>query len=357
MPPVYPWRTIADAECDANSPIKEQLIEALYGNVLSMGEGDPVSQGAGAFMLDGAAIADNELTGTKLRAGNWEGPNRHDPFITSKIQDGTFGTAEIKRSSQTLTGIEPAINTGSNLLFNAASHYMLGYETWVSGTAGNKQYHFKIGINQLNLINDATFPAAGTYVATFKYFSDGLGTTNINVTLYYINASPPYDLGDGEIQGFIYALVDSGGDVQGISISPDPPWYKPPPSSALLLKNGIQHVRRRIWPKPMGEARENPEDWEIFLDAMRNPQYEDLEITPEFKNQGMEQFPHPFKKPAGSRVVLIDPAGRMAEDIINLKAAGDDPAEMIAKKDILIGDNIPGMKSPLGVDAVRGSWR
>lgn len=352
-----PWRTIADAEVDANSPIKEQLIEALYYNPLAAAENV-----AGAPDLAGTAIKTNDLDGSKMADGILGG-SYIDPLPTEKFADGVVVRTDVTGGDQTpsppggyqelVSALNPA---GQNLVFNAQSYYMLGWGSRVNvaGTVGIAW----VGIGQLQNIQEATYPNLGTY-AQVKQTAGAGGY--IYFKLYYFNASPPYDIGHGQVAGFIYAKVKPNGEIAGVSISGDPPWYCSPRASQVVMKGGVNFCRRRrgvgITP---AQAKQTPGGWAAYLDAIRNPVYDEIPMDNTFKNENMDRFPHPGigSMDPGDTMVLIEPSGDLAADIMSLYNAGDDPSGMIQRGDIKIKPGaIAGHKAPRGVIPVRAEWR
>lgn len=52
----------------------------------------------------------------------------------------------------------------------------------------------------------------------------GARNIGINSDVTYVQASPPYDLGDGEIPLFVFVKLDADGKMSQLSASIDPPW-------------------------------------------------------------------------------------------------------------------------------------
>lgn len=344
----WPWRTIADAECDANSPIKQQLIEAEYYNLLAAMEGSAAAHAAGAPYIQGSAILAGDLGGDKmadgtLRAG-WMGA-----LSTDKFADGVViqGDLTISNEVQSWAYASPF---SANLAFGAQTFYKMGWGTWA--TSG-MFYNAILGIGQTPNITSATY----TTYAHIKYVSGTFGTANFKI--YYINASPPYDIGHGQTAGFIYARLDAAGEVLQVRLSGDPPWYQSPPSSAIVNRGGTDYHRRRIQTLPATEAIKDPATWERHLDEIRNPQYEEIEINTVYKNANMGGFAHPFLNlDPGDRVVLLEPSGDLVVDAMDLHLAGEDVIRLIHDGDIKINPApIAGHNAPNGVIPVRAGWR
>lgn len=129
----------------------------------------------------------------------------------------------------------------------------------------------------------------------------------------YITASPPYDLGDGNVAGFIYLLVDKvTGDIITVSAAEDPPWF-----------GNI--------PKPKKETNK------LF---------------------GMEKMPHPFPgyDQKSKMLVMLDPMSDVVKRLFEEQAEGQGICESIADKRIAVGRKIVRAVPP-GVQAFDVRWR
>ena len=75
--------------------------------------------------------------------------------------------------------------------------------------------------------------ATTSYAAKWRIQWPGSNTYD-GLRLYYINSSPPYDLGDGEIPLFVYAIVENATqNILDISASPDPIWAYNGPTNII----------------------------------------------------------------------------------------------------------------------------
>jgi hypothetical protein len=117
----------------------------------------------------------------------------------------------------------------------------------------------------------------------------------------YLTASPPYDLGDGQIDLFSWVLMDSNNQIKAIQTSITPPW----------AYNGPTDIRpdKTIKGKKIKTRKEINEKTGEIITA-------EFEVTMAFKNSDMNLIPHPFVNiEENDTVILLDPPemGYLAE--------------------------------------------
>lgn len=117
----------------------------------------------------------------------------------------------------------------------------------------------------------------------------------------YVTSSPPFDMGDGQVQGFFFGLVNKNGDLCETWCADVPPWAYNGPTKITadkVDKNGDKY--RRILKTTPEEILENPR---VEL------QYEYELITHKIKNADMGLYPHPFGEEllTDKTVVLFNP--------------------------------------------------
>lgn len=152
----------------------------------------------------------------------------------------------------------------------------------------------------------------------------------------YITSSPPFDLGDGEVGGFIFLKISSNGEIIQKYIADVPPW----------AYNGPTDIRAShkcpITGKKFRKVIKN-RTFEQIMDGAKI-EYELQEITQDLKNKDMALIPHPFAEvPAGHTVVLLDPMSDKVARMIEAQNNGmaDDVSNLIASNKIKIdSDNI-----------------
>jgi hypothetical protein len=147
--------------------------------------------------------------------------------------------------------------------------------------------------------NDVSGSGLDTY-ASYVTVSASSSETGYAET-YYVTASPPYDLGDGQIDLFSWVLMDSNNQIKAIQTSITPPW----------AYNGPTDIRpdKTIKGKKIKTRKEINEKTGEIITA-------EFEVTMAFKNSDMNLIPHPFVGIEGNdTVILLDPPemGYLAE--------------------------------------------
>lgn len=157
------------------------------------------------------------------------------------------------------------------------------------------------------------------------------GTTNFG-RQRYITSSPPYDLGDGDVGGFIFALVNSAGEVVSHYAADTPPWAYNGPTD-------IRATHQCPVSKKKYQRCIKKRTYEQIMDGAP-VEYVTKEITDKIKNADMKLIPHPFGNiTEGHRVVMFDPMDDKIQRTIEYQnAGGTDWAEALTNGKIEIGD-------------------
>lgn len=159
----------------------------------------------------------------------------------------------------------------------------------------------------------------------------------------YFLASPPYDLGDGECEDFLF-LEYTDKHLTAMYFACDPPW----------AYNGPTDIRRGIRMKTMEELAD-PEVRDQYFEDMVNGRLEPVAEGHELKNWDMPVIPHPFGRK--STVALVDPMGDEIRQIREFAHYGYSPSEFIHSGQLTI-DNEPLKRcGPPGVPVVRARWK
>ncbi len=169
----------------------------------------------------------------------------------------------------------------------------------------------------------------------------GLSITGIAATFFrderYVQASPPYDLGDGEVPLFIYALIDNAtGEIVNLEVARDPTWAYHGPT--IITPTRVDRVNKKKFREEFVIAdsgmtiaqakKDNPKLFNDWLDGKKQAAKHEIEITSEYKNSDMETHPHPwcYNKPeyfAGKTVVMIDPFDPMMQRFFEIQQTVD----------------------------------
>jgi|GEM_PF-3407389 len=183
----------------------------------------------------------------------------------------------------------------------------------------------------------------------------------------YLAASPPYDLGDGEAPFFIFANMDSQGNVVSLYAADTPPWVYNGPTKVTADrygKDGKQYIKRKIFtPTPPIPANatvaQKVAHKRAVLEARRSATIEEVELTPLMKNADMDLIPHPFENKAGVTPVLLDPMSPTIIDLMDLydNGEGEDINGLLHDGYINIGNTPLPRKGPAGLMIVDANWR
>lgn len=155
---------------------------------------------------------------------------------------------------------------------------------------------------------------SGTYRSQIGFYVPGADNT-IYAKQRYVTASPPFDLGDGEMGGFIFLLLNSSGVPVAHYSADVPPWaYNGPTSIRCDHQCPVTHKKFR---KVMATR-----SLEEIMDGAKII-YEYEEITQKIKNADMNLIPSPFLNSlAGHTVVLLDPMDERLRKLVEYQNAG-----------------------------------
>jgi len=243
----------------------------------------------------------------------------------------------------TTTGEVSTATTGAELTLPGGTY---GFYPQVKVTATGGITHASI----------ATDIASTSYVTNIVLGDNGGNT--VSAQQRYVQASPPYNLGDGDVPLFVFVLLDASGIVKATYVAPEPPWaYNGPTNIAAdYYKNGKSFQRPRLTAQQRIEMRD-PAKREAVLQAIAEA--EDIEVTHKIKNADMALIPHPFffNDLTGLTVVMLDALCGFGDHIATLHAHGESIATLLHGGAFAI-DNTPlTCCTPNGVIACRATWK
>jgi hypothetical protein len=302
------YAALSGTQIDADSPLIEDTFTKLRDNPLAMFEG-----AAGSPRLQTAGINDSAVTAAKIAA---------DAVGKSEIASGAVHQAELNTSTSEASGT--SVSMAPVYLLMAGGEYSFG-GTAKTGPIGGT---FKLVGSSTGYLNRYTFTANSS-----------------NQTGYlkqrYINSSPPYDLGDGDVPLFYFAHI-RGGSVISTYAADVPPWAYNGPTSVradIVDKFGKKFKKVRTIDRSRGEVKTELQ-----------------EITHEIKNADMKIIPHPFfNVQAGDDVVLLDPPSTL--DLLKMHEAGESIAGLFEDGYIRLDNSNITRKTPSGVTACGYKWR
>lgn len=202
------------------------------------------------------------------------------------------------------------------------------------------------------------------------------GAPSIRAKQRFVQASPPYDLGDGEVWLFVFVEVNSLGNVVGVYVAPDPPWANNGPTSIRPTLRNLETgtplivVPRLLRPDP-ALAPELVSEWArqnrlarqfdplsaVSLAAL-DTNLELVQITQALKQADMPLIPHPFPGLVpGNTVVVLDPPSNLNADLLELHEAGESVAGLIHDGHLVVDNVALSRAAPPGVMPVACRWK
>lgn len=194
--------------------------------------------------------------------------------------------------------------------------------------------------------------------------SDSTATINATVSQRYVTASPPYNIGHGDIAHFIFLKYDSNNEIVAQYIADTPPWAYNGPTDIRptdFEDDGHGGIIKKKLVICQGDCPTHPSeggDPAEYAAFMVNPTTELVVIDNDMKNADMGLIPHPFDElEDGERVVLLDPTSDLVDQLAIMHEVGEDIAKLIAEGHVVIGDEITDCNKPDGVCVHQVSWK
>jgi hypothetical protein len=223
--------------------------------------------------------------------------------------------------------------------------------------------------NQLvaNISNEAT--TSWSAYRTNITLSDAGAAGTVYAQQRYVNASPPYDIGDGEVALFIFAALNAVGEVVATYEAQEAPWHYNGPTDIradFYSKDGAPFRRRRdmsgfadTWNTALTSG--DPSRIRDYLDAFAAAEDYDEEITQDIKNADMSMIPHPFTTPppATTDIVMLDNVDAMAFELRDRKIHDNVSICELLNDGHLIVQNmaLPNRAAPVGVPVHSIKWK
>jgi len=352
--------------------LRHENAGSAAANRLSLVGGNDVELADGEF----AALLYNP---TIIR---WELIWRSSVEVT--IPGGSINQSALDTSSGSVTS-----STTSFAIFTLPGG-QYGFYPQVRATVGSG------GLVGANIIaNNTPGSSLGTSFATrIMLVGDSSPTENISAQQRYINASAPYDLGDGHVPLFVFVMIKDG-DIAGAYVADAPPWAYNGPTDIAGVVMVTEEDIEEIIPAPISSRLTRDEKGrlqKVFSAASTETQtihrklrrtqrmrkniilphtlrdvvegritaaqladqqaaVEWVPIDTAFKNSDMPLIPHPFQGSDMDQVILLDPTG--TAKLREMHDAGVDVGELLTRGYIEIGDAIPSANTPDGVVAHR----
>lgn len=351
-----PWVNIPDTDIDEESPIKESLVTALRDNVKEMFDGD-----AGAPKLVNAAIKVNDIDGDVINDDEILRPQIVDGSITERaISNNQIDRSLLNTTLLTLTVSQAVALPPNGQTFNLGSVIgprMLGYFTRYNPRIGGDFYKFRMGKKRgsifsfgtdLDLLQHAWFWVSGVAV----------GTSIIEINVLYMTSSPPWNLGNGDIPLFMFAMIDKDKNIKGFSACIDPPWGQN--EKVFKKPDGKKFIKEFLDLDKAKKDRKYYDDFRKKLDAQETvmgDNFLEIEYTQPVKNRFKDLLPVHFGHvPEDHSVIIIDPVSDFCEDLKLLADAGENIAELFNEGQIVIKDKLQGVNTPANIEAYKADW-
>jgi len=183
----------------------------------------------------------------------------------------------------------------------------------------------------------------------------------------YVTASPPYDLGDGEVPFFIFANVDSQGNIVSVYSADTPPWIYNGPTKVTAdrhTNDGKQYIKHNNFSMPAPIKSNSSMAQKVaykkaVLEAKRSAVEDEIELTPLMKNADMDLIPHPFEASPDFTPILLDPMSQTTIDLMELcdNGNGESVNEIIHDNYINVGNTPLARSGPAGLMIVDARWK
>ncbi|NCW67323.1 MAG: hypothetical protein EBV86_01970 [Marivivens sp.] len=298
------YSAVTAGEKDADSPINVGLIDKLDQNPHAIAEG-----ASGAPKIQTAAYGAGSVDRTAITTDTTSNSTNSDTVQTYVVTGGGYAFQnEYRISSQTDSGSRTASYEGTRSV------------TFSNWSLTNVCYQ---------MIEGQTDTVSRTmYVDTI-----------------FIDASPPYDLGDGEVKAFIFVHMNSLGQIISVSSSKTPPWVHNGPTKATpdYCENTPDGLKKYKY-----ECTVNEETGII--------EKVPVEITQAVKNADMDYLPHPFCTVAPSdNIVMIDCMD--TEYLADLMSAGISVNELLHNDYLRVKNDRVSRKGPKNLMQCGFTWK
>lgn len=254
----------------------------------------------------------------------------------------TLASSYVVRSmlSTTQQSINHSVNTGNSQNFSFSSTGTYGFQLYVSSAPANITNEVSVG--------------GGSYTVT----RIAAGNSGAHVlVMRYITSSPPWDLGDGDIQNFVWLLLDGIGNIVSSVSCIDPPW------NFLTQQRAL---RKGLLTVTVDEADRDPEKRaELDRELDNIERIEPTQLNMSEKIADMPVFPHPWadgnRDTTGLTIAMLDPVSPLMERFKKLDQLGMEDGEDVLNllnNDYIRFDNTPLTRAlPPGVIAIEPRWK
>jgi hypothetical protein len=306
------YTAIADSEIDVDSPITESLLTRFRNNPIAITEGASGAPKIKQAAIDAAAVGQSQLktaSGTASVSGTVSGGGNSpiNLYLDFSINTSGYGTAAVA-----------ALN-GSNANFFRSSALPGG------------DYSFTPTL----------------YLAISGASRTGYGKA------FYVQASPPYDHGDGVVGLYNFALVNKNGEVIATYCAPDAPWHFAGPHPVKASRYGADgktyfrekkinaEIRAAGFANHSQAVKSGMFTPRQLVERIASDDMVEVEITRAMKNANFQHLKHPFADIGKDEtVILLDPAADMSHILHEHHKNGGSVSELLHNNHLVIGDKV-----------------
>ena len=312
-------------------------------------------------LLNPASVPDDAIKSAMLESTGGSEAVTSDVIRAAAVDQTAIGALAVGQGELKTTTGTVSTSTVENLTLPGGSY---GFYPQVRGSLSSSDGNFQI------FLSSAAGALTTSYVTRISINATNDGP--VYAQQRYIQASPPYDLGNGTIPLFIFALIDNiTGAVLAVYVAEDPPWANNGPTNILPdrtdTKTGKKYQRVKQLIADYGNYQNakvefyGPGKIKGLYDRMINDEYVDREVTQAIKQADMQLIPHPFtgNDMTDKTVVLLDPLGKMTSSLqpIIHQGGSSEICEALHGGYIKIGTTDNGAKAPPGVMPVDCSFK
>jgi hypothetical protein len=236
-----------------NSLGTRSIVKISGGTISALVAGDLVAGGIYEVVYDGTQFIVLGAMGGLIEVGQGQ----------LKTSTGSVSTSSSVRVNLALPGGQygfyPVLSASSSL-----GYIGLCSATMLEGSGSGSGFS---NISYISLTADPASPGSPTTLSALQRF---------------VTSSPPYDLGDGDVGGFIFVLVNSAGDVVSHYAADAPPWAYNGPT------NICADYQCPISGKKFRKVRDSKtRGLDSVMNGRSSTKYKLEEITHEVKNRDM----------------------------------------------------------------------
>ena len=342
------YTVIPNTDKDAESIIDENLITLLRDNPIAIAAGD-----TGAPKIVTAAITDSNVTLSKMAA--------------SSVDTSQLVAASVTQSKlSTTTGEISTTTVGVNVILPGGEYSFY------------PQTKSSLGLISTEVTAQMSLPdgtvSSTSYISNIYLGCEGGATATAQAR--YIQASPPYNLGDGDIPLFIFCQVDSSGKVITVYQAPEAPWHYNGPTNIKADRYGLDGKSYKTMKDsvsiessikaaglPAGTTLKSAKELSAkahadYIDAFTSTDNIEIEITQSLKNNDIAVVPSPMGKKSGMTVVMLDPVSDFMIKMSEMREhAGFSINELLHDGDLVVDNSALNRSGPPGVDIVSFKFR